>query len=201
MRSNIKYLAIGLIIGLGGTCLLLAVILVPPSLAASLSTDTPTPTLTSALVFTSTPQPTHTALPPTSTYTITPTLIRLKTATFTNTPTFTPTVPSPTPTLSGTLMNLLERGYLTETGPLSLKGQFEMYDASIKYIRQTSEGSRIIGEEALIAGMPNENVHLVASTDEATKILERNIQSGDVVLVKGSHGAHLETIVSELGQG
>jgi len=45
------------------------------------------------------------------------------------------------------MLDLLESGYLVETGPLNLRGLLRLYDTSIKYIRQTIEGSRILGEE------------------------------------------------------
>ena len=155
MRSNIKYLGIGLFIGLGATAFLLAGILVPPSVAASLPTDTSTTTPTA---FTSTPQPSPTPRPPTSTFTPTPTYIRIKTETSTPTPSNTPTVPTPTPTytsippLSGAMLDLLESGHLSQVGPLSLKQQFNVYGASVKYIRQTSNASLILGEEINGAG-------------------------------------------------
>jgi hypothetical protein len=150
MRTDIKYLGIGLFIGLGMTSILLAGMLVPPTVAASLPTDTPEAMLTS---FTPKPQPTHTTRQPTNTFTPTPTLIRLKTETSMATPTNTPTVPTPTPTytptppLSGTMLDLLESGYLSQNGPLSLRQQIRVYEASLKYIRQTTEGSRLVGEE------------------------------------------------------
>ncbi len=150
MHSDIKYLGIGLVIGLGAASLLLVGMLVPSTVAAVLPTDTLPPTAT---LSTPTPQSTSTPLPPTFTYTPTPTLIRFKTATSTETPTYTPTIPtptttsSPTPTLSGAMLDLLESGYLLQTGPLSLKQQFQVYGASIKYIRPTTEESRIVGEE------------------------------------------------------
>jgi hypothetical protein len=150
MRTEIKYLSIGLIIGLGGTALLLAGMLVPSTVAASLPSDTPTDTPT---VVTPTPQPSPTKPPPTSTFTSTPTLIRLETETSTTTPTNTPTVPTPTPThtpaptLSSAMKVLLESGHLSQTGPLSLEVQFQVYGASVNYIRQTSQGSRILGDE------------------------------------------------------
>ncbi len=155
MRAEIKYLGIGLFIGLGATAFLLAGMLVPPTVAASLPTDTPTSTPTA---FTSTPQPSPTTQPPTFTFTPTPTYIRLKTETSTATPSNTPTVPTPTPTytptppLSGAMLDLLESGHLSQTGPLSLKQQFQVYGASVKYIRQTSNASRVLGEEINGAG-------------------------------------------------
>lgn len=63
-------------------------------------------------------------------------------------------------------------------------------------------GSRgqLIGEEAISAGMPSTNVYLVDDSDEAIQVLEDVIQSGDMVLVKGSHGARLDKIVAALGE-
>jgi UDP-N-acetylmuramoyl-tripeptide--D-alanyl-D-alanine ligase len=57
---------------------------------------------------------------------------------------------------------------------------------------------RIIGEEALHAGMNPETVHLAASKDRATELVQALLQGGDVLLVKGSRGMELETIVSAL---
>jgi UDP-N-acetylmuramoyl-tripeptide--D-alanyl-D-alanine ligase len=59
---------------------------------------------------------------------------------------------------------------------------------------------RIIGEEALAAGMPPEQVSLVDSTDEAVALLRARVEEGDIILVKGSRGARLDRIVSALGQ-
>lgn len=144
MRADVKYLGIGLFIGLGATFLLFAGIFVLPTVAASLPTDTPTSTPTA---FTPTPQPSQTTRSPTNTYTPTPTLIRLKTATSVNTPTITPTVPTPTPTLSDSMRDLYESGHLSDSGPLSREQQLQVYGSSIKYIRQTSDESQMIGEE------------------------------------------------------
>jgi UDP-N-acetylmuramoyl-tripeptide--D-alanyl-D-alanine ligase len=59
---------------------------------------------------------------------------------------------------------------------------------------------RIIGEEALAAGMPAGNVSIVADADEAVSVLGSIVQPADVVLIKGSHGARLDRIVAALGQ-
>lgn len=150
MRIEIKYLSIGLFIGMSGTALLLTGVLVPPAVASSQPTQTQTAT---SIAFTGTPQPSPATRPPTNTYTPTPTLIRIKTETTTPTPTNTPKVPTPTPSytptqpLSGTMQELLESGYLSQVGPLSLRQQIQVYETSLKYIRQTTEGSRLLGEQ------------------------------------------------------
>lgn len=60
---------------------------------------------------------------------------------------------------------------------------------------------RIIGEEAIYAGMSRDRVFLVPDALEAVSVLDEIIEPGDVILVKGSHGAGLDLIVSALGQG
>ncbi len=60
---------------------------------------------------------------------------------------------------------------------------------------------RLIGEEALLAGMPSDRVILLEDADDAIPVLEKEIQTGDIVLVKGSRGARLDKIVAALGQG
>jgi len=44
------------------------------------------------------------------------------------------------------MQELLESGYLSQVGPLSLRQQIRVYETSLKYIRQTTESSRILGE-------------------------------------------------------
>ena len=62
------------------------------------------------------------------------------------------------------------------------------------------ELGHLIGEEALLAGMRQERVHMVGDAEEASSLLEEIIQTGDVVLVKGSRGIRLDRIVTALGR-
>lgn len=145
MRADIKYLGLGLFIGLSATSMLFAGMLVPTTIVAALPTETPSSTPSA---FSSSPQPSPTTRPPTSTYTPTPTLIRpTGSATPTDTPTVTPTVPSSTPTLSDTILGLFDSGYLSQTGPLSMKQQVNLYEAALKYVRTSTDDSRRLGEE------------------------------------------------------
>ena len=57
---------------------------------------------------------------------------------------------------------------------------------------------RIIGEEALRCGMSPTDAAIVASNDEAIRVLQEWIEPGDVVLVKGSRGVQMEKIVQAL---
>ncbi len=63
------------------------------------------------------------------------------------------------------------------------------------------ERAAIIGEEARRSGMPADRVRASASNDDAIEYLRTAIQPGDVILVKGSRGLHMEDIVTALGQG
>jgi UDP-N-acetylmuramoyl-tripeptide--D-alanyl-D-alanine ligase len=58
----------------------------------------------------------------------------------------------------------------------------------------------ITAEEALRAGMSPEAVHAVESKAQATDVLHSLVQPGDVILVKGSRGMEMETIVAALTQ-
>jgi UDP-N-acetylmuramoyl-tripeptide--D-alanyl-D-alanine ligase len=63
---------------------------------------------------------------------------------------------------------------------------------------------RIIGEEALKAGMPAGSLHMVQTNAEAIGLLRTIIQpspAGDKVLVKGSRGMAMEEIVAALQEG
>jgi UDP-N-acetylmuramoyl-tripeptide--D-alanyl-D-alanine ligase len=60
---------------------------------------------------------------------------------------------------------------------------------------------RLIAEEALARGLPQTGVYQVADNDEAVQVLERILGEGDVVLVKGSRGIAMESIVAKLRCG
>jgi UDP-N-acetylmuramoyl-tripeptide--D-alanyl-D-alanine ligase len=63
---------------------------------------------------------------------------------------------------------------------------------------------RIIGEEAVKAGMPSESVHVVDTNAEAVGVLLSLIEDasgGDVILIKGSRGLAMEEIVTALQRG
>jgi UDP-N-acetylmuramoyl-tripeptide--D-alanyl-D-alanine ligase len=64
-------------------------------------------------------------------------------------------------------------------------------------------GSRAhwMAEEAARAGMPAAHIASLASNQEAVDLLGGQIRSGDVVLIKGSRGMHMDEIVSALGVG
>ena len=64
------------------------------------------------------------------------------------------------------------------------------------------ERARIIAESALHSGMQANNIYQMENNQEVIDFLRNHLSEGDVVLIKGSHGMHMEEIVGalELGQ-
>jgi UDP-N-acetylmuramoyl-tripeptide--D-alanyl-D-alanine ligase len=60
--------------------------------------------------------------------------------------------------------------------------------------------ARWIAEEALSSGMPAADVHTAETNADAIAVLQGLIQPGDIVLVKGSRAAALESIVDALSR-
>ncbi|NWG19187.1 MAG: UDP-N-acetylmuramoyl-tripeptide--D-alanyl-D-alanine ligase [Chloroflexi bacterium] len=58
--------------------------------------------------------------------------------------------------------------------------------------------ARWIADEALQAGMPRDRVHMVADNDAAAALAHTRIAPGDYILVKGSRGMAMESIVAQL---
>jgi UDP-N-acetylmuramoyl-tripeptide--D-alanyl-D-alanine ligase len=57
----------------------------------------------------------------------------------------------------------------------------------------------VIGREALAVGMSEDDVLFAENNDQAVQFLLDLVTSGDLVLIKGSRGMHMEDIVAELG--
>lgn len=60
--------------------------------------------------------------------------------------------------------------------------------------------ARLIAAEALSAGMAPGNVAQVNDNAGAVAVLRSMVQSGDLILVKGSRALHLEEIVAALSR-
>ena len=95
------------------------------------------------------------------------------------------------------LGNMLELGDYTELG--HRKVGLRAKDVVAKLITVGSL-ARIIAEEALSAGMSSADVVAVDTNAEAIAALEPIIESGDIVLIKGSRGQSMEEIVAALGR-
>ena len=63
------------------------------------------------------------------------------------------------------------------------------------------ELGRSIAQEALSNGMAQDRVQMCATNDEATAYLNAIVQPGDMLLIKGSRGLHMEDIVNALVRG
>ncbi len=63
------------------------------------------------------------------------------------------------------------------------------------------ELGRMIAQEALNNGMVPERVKMCGTNDEATAYLNANVRPGDMILIKGSRGLHMEDIVNALVVG
>jgi UDP-N-acetylmuramoyl-tripeptide--D-alanyl-D-alanine ligase len=58
----------------------------------------------------------------------------------------------------------------------------------------------VIGREAIAVGMNESDVFFAQDNDEAVESLRNLVTSGDLVLIKGSRGMHMEDIVAKLGE-
>jgi UDP-N-acetylmuramoyl-tripeptide--D-alanyl-D-alanine ligase len=60
------------------------------------------------------------------------------------------------------------------------------------------ERGRMIAASACLAGLPAEMITECETSEQAIDVLKRSLRPEDVVLVKGSHGMHMERIVAAL---
>jgi len=58
----------------------------------------------------------------------------------------------------------------------------------------------VIGREAIAIGMQADDVFFAKDSRQAVEFLQDFVASGDLILVKGSRGMHMEEIVAELGE-
>ena len=96
------------------------------------------------------------------------------------------------------LGDMLELGYHEEEG--HRKVGLRAIDIA-RVLVTVGERGAIIAEEARRNGMPAERVRACTSNEEAIEYLKTAIEPGDMILVKGSRGLHMEDIVAALGQG
>ncbi len=96
------------------------------------------------------------------------------------------------------LGDMLELGAYEEEGHRKV-GLRAMDAAGI--LVTVGELGKIIGDEARRNGLPAERLCICASNAEAIEYLKGAVRPGDIVLVKGSRGLHMEDIVAALGQG
>jgi len=61
--------------------------------------------------------------------------------------------------------------------------------------------AREITKGAAAAGMSETQIHFFTEIDPAIDFVYRNVQPGDLLLIKGSRGIHLEKMVQALRSG
>lgn len=93
------------------------------------------------------------------------------------------------------LGDMLELGEFSETAHRQV-GQraAEVVDSLVVYGKM----ARITGEEARRNGLNEQQVYFAPGKPEAAHWLERNLQNGDVLLVKASRAVALETVIQQL---
>lgn len=92
-------------------------------------------------------------------------------------------------------------GDMLELGAFEDEGHRKVARRAIEVVSRlitVGKRGRIIGEEALACGMAPEDVVIVENNAQAISVLSEWIQAGDIVLIKGSRGMHMEDIVQAL---
>ncbi|MGQ9765772.1 MAG: UDP-N-acetylmuramoyl-tripeptide--D-alanyl-D-alanine ligase, partial [Anaerolineae bacterium] len=95
------------------------------------------------------------------------------------------------------LGEMYELGTYEETGHRRVGGRAAQVVAKLITV---GTRARWIAEEALACGMAPDDVHITGDNEEALAVLLELIRPGDVILVKGSRAARMETIVDALSR-
>ena len=93
------------------------------------------------------------------------------------------------------LGDMLELGAYENEGHLEVGG---LCGGVVNLLIAVGQRGHLIAEGALGAGLLPSAVHTVSSKEQALKILSEELQPGDTVLVKGSRGMAMETMVEAL---
>ncbi len=93
------------------------------------------------------------------------------------------------------LGDMLELGEYEEEGHRKVGGRAA---AVVNILVTVGQRARWIAEEARLCGLAAEAIHSFDTADEAIAWLRDQLQSQDVILVKGSHAMHLDQVVAAL---
>lgn len=92
-------------------------------------------------------------------------------------------------------------GEMLELGPYEKQGH-EMVGVRaaqvVSRLITVGEKARIISESAGLAGLSHDSIYWVPTVTEAIQLLHGSLHQKDVVLIKGSHGLHMDQIVNAL---
>jgi UDP-N-acetylmuramoyl-tripeptide--D-alanyl-D-alanine ligase len=103
--------------------------------------------------------------------------------------------------LAGTAKKIAVLGDMLELGPLEAKGHLEIgkyLSDKIDCLVTVGKRAVLIAEGAKKAGFPSQNIFSVKNQTEAVKYLEKHPLPDAFILVKGSRGMYMETVVEEL---
>ena len=93
------------------------------------------------------------------------------------------------------LGDMLELGAYEEIGHHQVG---EKAAAVVNHLITVGKLGRIIAQTAAQAGLPENEITSVDNSAEAVEVLKYNLTAEDVVLIKGSHGLHMDTISAAL---
>lgn len=94
------------------------------------------------------------------------------------------------------LGDMLELGDLTEEA--HREAGKKAVAAGVNYLVTVGERAKFMADEALKSGLSENQIARFNDSQEAGRFLQEKIQTGDVVLVKGSQGVRMEKIVKEI---
>ncbi|MFA4873212.1 MAG: UDP-N-acetylmuramoyl-tripeptide--D-alanyl-D-alanine ligase [Patescibacteria group bacterium] len=95
------------------------------------------------------------------------------------------------------LGDMLELGAYTKEAHEEV-GSAVVAKANASMLITVGERARDIARAAMKAGLSSNMVFSFATPEEAGRFIQNRLQEGDVLLVKGSRGMHMETVVKEL---
>jgi UDP-N-acetylmuramoyl-tripeptide--D-alanyl-D-alanine ligase len=95
------------------------------------------------------------------------------------------------------LGDMLELGAYTAQAHREV-GAAVVNKARAHFLVTVGERARDIARAAIAAGMKADKVFSFAEAAEAGRFIQNKLREGDILLVKGSRGMHMETIVREL---
>jgi UDP-N-acetylmuramoyl-tripeptide--D-alanyl-D-alanine ligase len=106
-------------------------------------------------------------------------------------------------TTPGYRRRILIAGEMRELGPASGElhervGQYAATKSEVDWIFGVAGDAERIVQGAIEAGLPAEQTAMFASSEEAAQKIADFIAPGDLVLIKGSRGVHMESIAARL---
>ncbi len=74
----------------------------------------------------------------------------------------------------------------------------QVVNSNIDRVLTVGEQAEKIAQSAKENGMPEDHIHIFATAERAGRFLQQEMREGDIVLLKGSQGVHIERVVKEV---